>query len=104
MSKRAAEFLGLDLSDSKIIVAHLGNGASISAVLTPRTPDFLFSTFMTPAISNPSFFAIYLGITVDEEANKKRGEDLVISAADSKVKVAVIPTNEELAIALSLQS
>ena len=41
----------------------------------------------------------YLGITVDEEANKKRGEDLVISTADSKVKVAVIPTNEELAIA-----
>ena len=41
----------------------------------------------------------YLGITLDEEANKKRGEDLVISTADSKVKVAVIPTNEELAIA-----
>ena len=41
----------------------------------------------------------YLGIAVDEEANKKRGEDLVISTADSKVKVAVIPTNEELAIA-----
>ena len=41
----------------------------------------------------------YLGITLDEEANKKRGEDLLISTADSKVKVAVIPTNEELAIA-----
>ena len=41
----------------------------------------------------------YLGISVDEEANKKRGEDLVISAEGSKVKVAVIPTNEELAIA-----
>ena len=41
----------------------------------------------------------YLGITLDEEANKKRGEDFVISTPDSKVKVAVIPTNEELAIA-----
>ncbi|MCD7841988.1 MAG: acetate kinase, partial [Lachnospiraceae bacterium] len=40
----------------------------------------------------------YLGITLAEEANAKRGEEMVISTADSKVKVAVIPTNEELAI------
>jgi len=40
----------------------------------------------------------YLGIAIDPEANKKRGEDVVISTADSRVKVAVIPTNEELAI------
>ena len=40
----------------------------------------------------------YLGITLDEEANKARGEDKVISTSDSKVTVAVIPTNEELAI------
>ena len=40
----------------------------------------------------------YLGVTIDQEANKKRGEDIVISTPDSKVKVAVIPTNEELAI------
>ena len=33
------------------------------------------------------------------EANKLRGQEVVISGADSKVKVAVIPTNEELAIA-----
>lgn len=32
VSKRCAEFLGMDLKNSKIIVAHLGNGASISAV------------------------------------------------------------------------
>jgi acetate kinase len=44
-----------------------------------------------------SYFG-YLGITVDAEANSKRGEDTVISTPDSKVKVAVIPTNEELAI------
>lgn len=41
----------------------------------------------------------YLGITLDAEENKKRGEDVVISTPDSKVKVMVIPTNEELAIA-----
>ena len=41
----------------------------------------------------------YLGIEVDEEANKKRGEEVVISTPDSKVKVLVVPTNEELAIA-----
>jgi acetate kinase len=41
----------------------------------------------------------YLGISVNEEANHKRGEDIVISTADSKTTVMVIPTNEELAIA-----
>lgn len=41
----------------------------------------------------------YLGITLDEEANGKRGEETLISTGDSKVKVLVIPTNEELAIA-----
>lgn len=41
----------------------------------------------------------YLGIKLDEEANNKRGEDIVISTPDSKVAVMVIPTNEELAIA-----
>ena len=40
----------------------------------------------------------YLGIKLDAEANSKRGEDMVISTPDSNVKVAVIPTNEELAI------
>lgn len=41
----------------------------------------------------------YLGITLDREANKSRGKECTISTPDSKVKVAVIPTNEELAIA-----
>ena len=204
VSKHAAEFLGLDFENSKIIVAHLGNGASISAVLNGKCVDTSMgltpleglvmgtrSGDMDPAImeyiakkenldiagvmnvlnkksgvlgvsnnlssdfrdledgmNNGNKFAKaamevfcyrvakyigsyvaamngvdaiaftagigensgtvramvlenleYLGIAVDEEANKKRGEDLVISTADSKVKVAVIPTNEELAIA-----
>ncbi len=41
----------------------------------------------------------YLGITLDEAANNTRGEDKLISTADSKVKVFIVPTNEELAIA-----
>ena len=41
----------------------------------------------------------YLGVTVNDEANKLRGEEVKISGADSKVQVFAIPTNEELAIA-----
>ena len=203
VSKRTAEFLGMDLKNSKIIVAHLGNGASISAVLNGECVDT--SMGLTPleglvmgtrsgdidpaimefiakkenldiegvmnvlnkksgvqglsrlssdfrdleagynegnelAINAIEVFSYrvakyigsyvaamngvdaiaftagigentsivrdkvlsylgYLGITVDEEANQVRGEDKIISTPDSKVKVCVIPTNEELAIA-----
>ena len=38
-------------------------------------------------------------MTFDAEANKTRGEETTISGADSKVKVVVIPTDEELMIA-----
>ncbi len=41
----------------------------------------------------------YLGVKIDDEANDVRGKKTVISSADSKVKVMLIPTNEELAIA-----
>jgi acetate kinase len=41
----------------------------------------------------------YLGVKLDAEANKVHGDEKVISTPDSKVKVCVIPTNEELAIA-----
>ena len=204
VSKRLAEFLNLDYNNSRLIVAHLGNGASISAVLdgkcvdtsmglTPleglvmgtRSGDMdpaimeylakkedldiagvmnvlnkksgvfglskgLSSDFrdLTEAMENGNKYATaavevfcyrvakyigsyvaamngvdaiaftagigenayivrekvceylgYLGLELNAEENKKRGEDLVISTADSKVKAAVIPTNEELAIA-----
>ncbi len=42
----------------------------------------------------------FMGVKMDEDANKVRGEERVISAADSKVKVLLIPTNEELMIAM----
>ena len=202
VSKRTAEFLGMDLNNSKIIVAHLGNGASISAVrngkcvdtsmgLTPleglvmgtRCGDIdpaimeyiakkenldidgvmnvlnkksgvqglsqLSSDFRDlekayeegneKAIDAVEVFCYrvakyigsyvaamngvdaiaftagigenteivrmrvaeylgYLGITLDAEANKGRGSERVISTPDSKVKVCIIPTDEELAI------
>ncbi len=41
----------------------------------------------------------YLGVKIDDEANDVRGEARIISAPDSKVKVLLYPTNEELAIA-----
>ncbi|MCF0176762.1 MAG: acetate kinase [Bacteroidales bacterium] len=41
----------------------------------------------------------YLGVEIDYEANVVRGQDIMITLPDSKVKVAVIPTNEELVIA-----
>lgn len=41
----------------------------------------------------------FLNITIDKEANDSRGKEVEISTKDSKVKVFVIPTNEELMIA-----
>jgi acetate kinase len=42
----------------------------------------------------------FMGIDMDDEANKTRGEEAVISSAGSRVKVVVIPTDEEYTIAL----
>ena len=41
----------------------------------------------------------YMGVKINHEANDSRGEEVMISTEDSKVKVFVVPTNEELAIA-----
>lgn len=41
----------------------------------------------------------YLGVEIDREKNAVRSEEKVVSAEGSKVKVMVVPTNEELAIA-----
>ena len=42
----------------------------------------------------------FMGIKLDEEKNKVRGQERIVSTDDSKVKVLVIPTNEELMIAM----
>ena len=46
----------------------------------------------------------FMGVKMDAEANNTRGKEAVISAADSKVKVLLIPTNEELMIAMDTAS
>ena len=203
VSERMADFCGLDIKNSKIIVCHLGNGASISAVVNGKSIDtsmgftplsglvmgtrsgdidpsiiefiakkenknldeimhllnkesgvqgmsqvssdfrdineamnngnekarIAFNVFVYRVVKYiGSFIASmngvdaiaftagvgendpkvrydvckylgFLGITIDQEANKLRGEEVMLSTPDSKVKVAVIPTNEELAIA-----
>ncbi|MBO7086375.1 MAG: acetate kinase [Bacilli bacterium] len=40
-----------------------------------------------------------LGVKIDEEKNNVRGEEILISTPDSKIKVFIIPTDEELVIA-----
>ncbi len=42
----------------------------------------------------------FMGIKIDDEKNKKRGEAIEVSAEGASVKTFVIPTNEELMIAL----
>ncbi len=44
-------------------------------------------------------YLTFIGIKLDQDANNKRGEDIVISANEQGPKVMVIPTNEELMIA-----
>ena len=41
----------------------------------------------------------WLGVKIDLEKNNARGEEIEISTKDSKIKVWVVPTNEELVIA-----
>jgi len=46
----------------------------------------------------------YMGIKIDVEKNNVRGKEVDASAADSKAKVFIIPTNEELMIAMDTAS
>ena len=41
----------------------------------------------------------FLGIEIDTNVNKVRGKETLISTENSKIKVYIIPTNEELVIA-----
>ena len=42
----------------------------------------------------------FMGVKMDAQANNVRGRETVISTADSRVKVLLIPTDEELMIAM----
>ena len=90
--------------DGKEVASTTNEIGNVSAVAR----DFVESPADSQEIQGHQYFKIYdeqqleylgfLGITMDAEANKKRGETFVLSSADSKVKVIVLPTNEELAI------
>lgn len=41
----------------------------------------------------------FMGLEIDEEANNVRGEEVLITKPESKIKAYIIPTNEELVIA-----
>lgn len=203
VSKRAVELLGLDPNNSKVIVCHLGNGSSVTAVLNGKSVDTSMgltpleglimgtrSGSIDPAIieylmkkegmnidqvmevlnkksgvfglsgissdfrdledataegNEKAIMAVdvfnyhvaktigsyvaamngvdaivftaglgendkavrkgtmsylgYLGVKINEENNNTRGKEIELSTPDSKVKVYIIPTNEELAIA-----
>lgn len=45
----------------------------------------------------------FMGVKIDPVANNIRGEERIVSAPDSQVKLLVIPTNEELTIALDTE-
>lgn len=47
----------------------------------------------------------WIGVKIDEKANEVRSDEpRVISTEDSKVRVLVVPTNEELMIALDVEA
>ena len=46
----------------------------------------------------------FMGIKIDDEKNSVRGCEIDVSAADAKVKTLVIPTNEELMIAMDTKA
>jgi acetate kinase len=45
-----------------------------------------------------------LGIKIDKEKNRVRGKEAIVSTDDSPVKILVVPTNEELMIALDTEA
>ena len=113
VSRRACEFLGVPYDKQRIITCHIGNGASVTAIkdgisvdtsmgLTP-TEGLMMGTRVgenqTGTREKICKQLEFLGITFNAEANKTRGEEIEISGPDSKVKVVVIPTDEEMMIA-----
>ena len=46
----------------------------------------------------------FMGVKIDEEKNNCRGKEVEISTADSAVKVFIIPTDEEMMIAMDTAS
>ena len=88
------------------VIQYYRKAACLSATDFPCTADHTAANYFTAGIGENvgmirekvCSYLGFLGVTIDAKANEAMGEEVVISGADSKVKVAVIPTNEELAI------
>ena len=109
--------MGKHMSDLRIITCHLGNGSSVSAIKGGRSIDTTMG--FTPLSGlimgtrtgdiDPAIVPFLMNKTgmnydeVDAIMNKKSGKEQEISAEGSKVKIFVIPTNEEIMIARDTQ-
>ncbi|WP_442753825.1 hypothetical protein ACNHKD_12560 [Methylocystis sp. JAN1] len=82
------EEIAPDIAEGRIIVAYLGNGASLCAMQNGKS-----------VASTMGFTAADGLVMMDDQAN--RVADIKISTSNSTVDVYVIPTNEELEIAQS---
>ena len=94
-----------DLETSIKSVKGIINGNVSSAMQTAGVPSIVVGNFINIFSFNVDFRRdvcnrlTNLGVVIDESVNNFRGEFRVISKPESKVKVVVIPTNEELVIA-----
>jgi acetate kinase len=91
VAKRAALLLGKDPFQTNLVCLHIGNGVSANAIKNGVSYDT--SMGLTPLEGLE-----FMGIKLDKAKNalaKTRNAETEISAADSKVKVFVIPTDEE---------
>ena len=99
VSQRVCEYLGIKPEGLKLITCHIGNGGSIAAI-----KDVILFTGGVGENQATCRAGVcegleFLGVKLDPEKNKVRGEEAIISTDDSRVKVVVIPTDEELLIA-----
>ena len=71
----------------------------VAVLLTTSTISGTFAKYVTEKEVSDTARVAKWGVEIDAELNGKRGEEIMISTPNSKVKVFVIPTNEELMIA-----
>ena len=97
VSKRAVEFLGLDKDNSKVIVCHLGNGSSISAVQNGKCVDTTMG--LTP------LEGVVMGTrsgNIDPAIVEFIAKSLVDEPSEVKVAVKADEAGEETTIELSV--
>ncbi len=93
--KAALAFEMLSYGITKYIGAYAAAMGGVDAIVFTAGIGENCSRIRESATANLGF----LGVSVDAKKNDFRGEERIISSDDSKVKVVVVPTNEELVIA-----